>query len=207
MKLLGLTGGIGMGKTAVAQMMARHGAAVADTDEIAHRLTAPGQPALGRIREAFGPSVFKADGGLDRGALARIVFNDSAARAKLEGVLHPAIREMWMAETQKWRDAGCGVGVVVIPLLFETEAQKHFDAVICVACSAATMEERLRSRGWSADQMASRAAAQWPVEKKIAASDYVIWTDTTLEATEAQVCVIIDSAGKGQKTPVCGSRR
>jgi len=204
MKLLGVTGGIGMGKTTVARIMARHGAAVADTDEISHRLTRVGQPALGRIREVFGGSFFKGDGSLDRGALAGIVFNDGAAREKLESILHPTIRETWMTEAQKWREEGRRVGVVVIPLLFETEAQKHFDAVICAACSGATMERRLSARGWTREQMASRAAAQWPVEKKIAASDYVIWTDTTLEATEAQVRVIIDSTGKGQRTPACG---
>jgi dephospho-CoA kinase len=80
---------------------------------------------------------------------------------------------------------------VVIPLLFETKAESHFDAIICVACSAASQFERLRERGWSRAEIQQRLAAQWPAEEKIARADFVIWTDTTLEAHAAQLDRVI----------------
>lgn len=204
MRLLGITGGIGMGKTTVAEMMSRHGASVVDTDAIARRLTRPGEPALVEIRQAFGDSVLHPDASLDRGALARLVFRDGKAREKLEAILHPRIREVWRAEIERWRREGRRCGVVVIPLLFETKAENHFDAVACVACAAGTAEKRLRARGWTAEQMRERIAAQWPVEKKMTLADYVIWTETTLEATEDQARLVIDSGDKGRRIRACG---
>jgi dephospho-CoA kinase len=119
--------------------------------------------------------------------LARRVFADAAERAKLESILHPKIREVWAAEVEKWRASGCEWGAVIIPLLFETRAEPLFDAVVCVACSAASQSERLRQRGWSRAEIKQRLEAQWPVEEKIARADFVIWTDTTLEAHDAQL--------------------
>ncbi|HEY0548190.1 MAG TPA: dephospho-CoA kinase, partial [Verrucomicrobiae bacterium] len=92
-----------------------------------------------------------------------------------------------IGQAQMWKREGCRVGVVVIPLLFETEAQSHFDAVICTACSPATQHERLRARRWPEKQIQQRIAAQWPVEKKIAASNFVIWTEGTMELHRQQL--------------------
>jgi dephospho-CoA kinase len=186
-RLFGITGGVGMGKSTAGQLLRQHGVEVADTDEIARRLTEPGQPALGEIAQRFGPQVLSADGRLNRSELAQLVFADAAARADLEAILHPRIRATWEAEAEKWRAAGGAHGAILIPLLFETGAAARFDAIICVACSEASQWQRLRQRGWTEGHIRQRLAAQWPVEKKIAQSDFVIWTDTTLEAHAAQL--------------------
>ncbi|MGD1083382.1 MAG: dephospho-CoA kinase [Verrucomicrobiota bacterium] len=187
MKLFGLTGGVGMGKSTAGELLQRQGVAVIDTDTLARQFVEPGQPALAEILEKFGPAVFLPDGRLDREQLARRVFSDPAARGELEAILHPRIRADWNREAQSWRDAGLACGVVVIPLLFETQSAPLFDATICVACSAATQARRLRERGWDSTQIQQRLAAQWPAGRKIALSDYVVWTDTTLEAHAAQL--------------------
>jgi dephospho-CoA kinase len=187
MKLFGITGGLGMGKSTTGALLEKQGIAAVDTDHVARRLVEPGQPALAEIAAAFGPSVILPNGGLDRKELARRVFADAAERAKLEAVLHPKIREVWLAEAKRWRASGCARGAVIIPLLFETRAESLFDGIICVACCAASQLERLRERGWSRAQIKQRLAAQWPAEEKIARADFVIWTDTTLEAHAAQL--------------------
>ena len=176
-----------MGKSTAGQLLQQRGLAVADTDLIARQLTEPGQPALEEIAQQFGPQVFSADGRLNRVELARVGFTDAGARAALEAILHPRIRAIWEAEAESWQAAGLGCGAVLIPLLFETAAAPRFDAVICVACSEASQWRRLRLRGWTDDQIRQRLAAQWPVEKKMARSEFVVWTDTTLEAHAAQL--------------------
>jgi dephospho-CoA kinase len=203
MKLFGVTGGVGMGKSTVASLLLRLDAAVVDTDAIAHQLTQPGQPALAEISRTFGPAVFQPDGALDRVALARLVFSDAQSRAQLEVILHPPIRAIWQVEVEQWRHAGRAIGAVIIPLLFETHAEGNFDAVICVACSIPTQEKRLRERGWSPAQMAARIAAQLPIDQKITRSDFVVWTGADLEAVGAQLEKIIDTSGKRQRTPAC----
>ena len=187
MRLFGITGGVGMGKSTAGQLLAQHGLAVVDTDLIARQLTEPGQPALEEIAHRFGPQVLSADGQLNRVELARVVFADDGARADLEEILHPRIRATWEAEAESWRAAGRDCGAILIPLLFETGAAPRFDAVICIACTEASQLRRLHARGWTEDQIRQRLAAQWPLEKKIALSDFVVWTDTTLEAHAAQL--------------------
>jgi dephospho-CoA kinase len=187
MKLYGVTGGIGMGKSTSAEWLTAHGVPVIDTDILARQLVEPGQPALEEIRKHFGAEMISADGQLRRDELARRVFANPAALRQLENILHPRIREGWENKTRKWRAEGQANGAVIIPLLFETEAQGAFDAVICVACSVETQRQRLRERGWSDEQIDQRLASQWPVEKKMAQADFVIWTDTTLIVHAAQL--------------------
>ena len=187
MKLFGITGGVGMGKSTAGQLLAQRGVEVADTDLIARQLVEPGQPALGEILQRFGQSLLMADGRLNRGDLARMVFADPRARADLEAILHPRIRLAWEAQAKDWQARGCPRGAVIIPLLFETKAPPHFDAVICVACSEATRWQRLRQRGWTAVEIRRRLDAQWPTDQKIARSDYVAWTDTPLPVHAAQL--------------------
>jgi dephospho-CoA kinase len=186
-KLFGITGGVGMGKSTAGQLLQERGAAVADTDLIARQLTEPDQPALEEIAHRFGPLVLCANGQLDRAALAKAVFADPSARADLEAILHPRIRASWGAEAKGWRAAGRACGAVLIPLLFETGAAPLFDAVICVVCSEASQWRRLRARGWSDEHIRQVLAAQWPVEKKLAASEFAVWTDTNLETHAAQL--------------------
>lgn len=197
MKICGLTGGVGMGKSVAAGFLRDRGAQVLDTDELARQLVQPGQPALDKIQATFGKTVIAQTGELKRDEIARIVFADADARKKLEAILHPPIREQWLAQIETWR-AGSrqneGVietdhppGIVVIPLLFETQAESHFDKIICVACSDATRQERLLARGWTTEQIRQRIAAQMPVGEKIARADYVIWTEGTLAVHARQI--------------------
>jgi len=186
MKLCGLTGGVGMGKSTAAGFFVQLGARVVDTDQLARELVQPGQPALAEIQSEFGKSLVTADGQLKRGELARRVFSDPAARQKLEAILHPRIRIRWQAQVVDWRREKVALALVVIPLLFETAAENHFDKIICVACSPAGQCERLRARGWTAGQIQGRIAAQWPTEQKMAGSHFVIWTEGALSSHRAQ---------------------
>jgi dephospho-CoA kinase len=186
-KVFGLTGGIGMGKSMVAQLLQQRGVPVVDTDALARKVVEPGQPALKEIQEMFGAAVLGPDGALRRDELARRVFASDMSRKQLEAILHPRIRALWQAQVEEWRATGVRLGVVVIPLLFETNAAKSFDKVICVACSAAAQQQRLAARGWSAEQSQQRIASQWPTEKKMTLADLVIWTEGSPDVTEAQV--------------------
>jgi dephospho-CoA kinase len=187
MKLLGLTGGIGMGKSTAAEFLRSRGAQIVDTDELAWQLVQPGQPAFGEIQTAFGKKIVAPDGRLRRDELAQIVFTDPAARKKLETILHPRIRERWLAQVEIWRKENCALAVVVIPLLFETRAESHFNKIICVVCSAPAQRKRLLSRGWTPEQIRQRLAAQWPVEQKISRADFVVWTDGALDVHAQQL--------------------
>jgi dephospho-CoA kinase len=187
MKVVGLTWGIGMGKTTAADLLKQRGHPVVDTDLLARQVVEPGQAALQEIAEEFGPEVLEVDGLLKRDALSRIVFQDEAKRRRLEAITHPRIRAMWLAHVGAWRAEGRPSGTVVIPLLFETQSNDHFDVIVCVACGAETQHRRLLERGWSEEQIAARNRAQWPVEKKMEASDYVIWTEGSLAAHAAQL--------------------
>jgi dephospho-CoA kinase len=197
MKVCGLTGGVGMGKSTAAGFFQTLGAQVVDTDELARQLVQAGQPALLEIQTVFGKGVVAPDGRLRRDELAQIVFADTAARKQLEAILHPRIRERWLAQIETWRaapkrnDGGRGenraLAVVVIPLLFETQAELYFNKTVCVACSAAAQRERLLTRGWTPEQIQQRLAAQWPVEQKIARSDFIVWTDGPLAVHAQQV--------------------
>ena len=191
MRLFGLTGGVGMGKSTAAVFFQRQGVRVVDTDEIARELVQPGQPALVEIRRHFGSVVFSANGELNRAALARVVFAGESERKKLEAILHPRIREAWSAQVETWRQEKCPLALVVIPLLFETQAENHFNRIICVACSAASQHDRLLQRGWTPEQIRQRLAAQLPVEQKIARSHFVIWTEGALAVCSRQVKSIL----------------
>ena len=147
MKLLGITGGIAMGKSTSGRLLRQNGVPVTDADDIARQLVEPGQPALAEIRERFGPAVFLPDGCLDREALARQVFALPSAGPDSEAILHPRIRALWQAGAEAWRKAGHPCGAIVIPLLFETKAEPLFDATLCVACSAAE-QAGTGSAGW-----------------------------------------------------------
>ena len=187
MKVCGLTGGVGMGKSTAAGFFRTRGACVVDTDELARQLVQPGQPALAEIQAAFGGAIIAPDGRLRRDELAQIVFADAAAREKLETILHPRIRECWLAQIETWRGENRALAVVVIPLLYETRAESHFDKIICVACSAPAQRERLLARGWTPEQIRQRLAAQWPVEQKISRADFVVWTDGALDTQARQL--------------------
>lgn len=186
MKLCGLTGGVGMGKSTAAGFFLQHGARIIDTDELARQLVQPGQPALAEIRAAFGEAMIAPDGNLRREALAQIVFASAAARQQLEAILHPRIRAAWQMQVELLKRENCPVALVVIPLLFETHAETQFKKIICVACSPAAQRHRLAIRGWSPEQISQRITAQLPIEQKIARSHFVVWTEGALVAHAEQ---------------------
>lgn len=194
-----------MGKSACAQLLLARGIPVVDTDELSRQIVEPGQPALAEIQKTFGAEVIDTDGHLLRGELARLVFANPDARKTLEGILHPRIRDLWRTQVEVWRKEGRTLGVVVIPLLFETEAQRELDFTICIACSSITQQQRLLARNWTAAQIQQRIQAQWPVEKKIAAADYVIWTEGGLDIHASQLDRILADVAKQQ--PECARPR
>jgi len=184
--IYGLTGGIGMGKSTVASVLAKARLPVVDSDELAREVVQPGQPALGEIRESFGDEFIGDDGRLDRSRMAAHVFVDDVARKQLEDIIHPLIRERWLVCVSKWRSAG-NSGVVVIPLLFEVDAGANFDTVLCVACTAGTQRARLRERGLSEAQIGQRIATQLTIAEKMARADHVLWNEGGLETLRAQL--------------------
>ena len=181
-----------MGKSTAANFFAGRGLPVIDTDELARELVEPGQRALAEIRKVFGEAVIDTQGRLRRDEMAKAVFADSSKRQQLEGILHPRIREAWLAQVERCRGEGRAAAVVVIPLLLETGAEKQFTHIVCVACSSATQRARLAQRGWSEDQMEQRIAAQWTTEKKIAAAHFVIWSEGGVDVHQAQVDRILE---------------
>jgi dephospho-CoA kinase len=186
MKLIGLTGGVGMGKSTASRFLQARGLPVADTDLIARELVHPGSAGLAEVAAAFGRDVLTPAGELNRAALAAIVFADPSARRRLEAILHPRIRAEWLRRAEAWRVNGAPVGVVMIPLLFETDAASHFDWVVCVGCSEPTQILRLAERGWDPAEIARRNAAQLPLEQKMAGADFVVWTEGRLSRHEQQ---------------------
>ena len=187
MKVLGLTGGIGAGKSVVAMMFAQLGADVIDADRLARDMVQPGQPALEEIATAFGPDILLPDGRLNRSKLAGIIFADAAARAKLNAITHPRIRERMDAEIAA-RGSGPGVLVVDIPLLYENDRTHSVDKVIVVWVDPQTQLRRLNERdGLSAEEAGKRIAAQMPLDEKRARADHVIDNTGSLESTRRQV--------------------
>ena len=181
-----------MGKSTAAEILRARNVPVVDTDEIAHQLVQPGEPALTEIAAAFGQSVIATDGSLRRDEMARLIFADAAARQKLEAILHSRIRAIWLTRIEIWRGENRPLAAVVIPLLFETRTEAHFNKVICVACSAVSQHQRLLARGWNEYQIRQRLAAQWPVEQKIARADFVIWTEGSQDIHRQQWGQIIE---------------
>ena len=187
MMVIGVTGGVGMGKSTCAKLLERRGIAVCDTDELARRVVEPGQPAFEEIRQEFGSEVIGADGCLRRDELAKVVFSDAGKRKRLEEITHSRIRDLWQAGVEAARIEKKTRVAVIIPLLYETDAASHFNFVICVACSASSQYHRLRVRGWNDDEIDRRIAAQWLTQTKMDRADYVVWTEAAEDVHDAQL--------------------
>lgn len=183
---VGLTGGIGAGKSEVARRLAELGAQVIDADKLAREVVAPGTEGFAEVVAAFGPEVVGEDGALDRAALGRRVFGDGEARRRLESIIHPRVR----ARTAELIAAQPPDAVVVndVPLLVETGLGKGFDLVVVVLAQEATRLRRLvEVRGMSEDEARSRIAAQATDEQRRAVADVVLRNDGTLEDLRAAV--------------------
>jgi dephospho-CoA kinase len=183
--MVGLTGGVGAGKSAVSARLAKLGAVVVDSDALAREVVMPGTEGLIEVVEAFGDGVLSADGSLDRPALGRLVFADPAARQRLEAIVHPRVR----ARSAEIIAAAPTDAVIVndIPLLVETGMQGLFEIVIVVSASEETRVERLAGRGMSEADARSRIAAQATDDQRAAVADVVIGNDGSLADLHAQV--------------------
>ncbi|MEZ0601910.1 dephospho-CoA kinase [Paraburkholderia sp. IW21] len=196
---VGLTGGIGSGKSTVADLFAAHGVPLVDTDLIAHRITAPHGMAMPRIAAEFGDSFVAADGSLHRARMRTLVFSDDGARKRLESITHPLIR----AETEReQREAQGPYVIVVVPLLVESGSWKtRVNRVLAVDCSVETQISRVMSRnGFSREQVLAIIDRQATREARLAAADDVIDNDNapldTLKAhVDAQHRVYLSLAG------------
>ncbi|MGB0586812.1 MAG: dephospho-CoA kinase [Limisphaerales bacterium] len=178
-RVLGLTGGVGMGKSTAARLLKKAGLPVVDSDDLAREAVQPGTEGLAEIADEFGEGFLKPDGSLDRDKMASTVFQDKAVRKRLEAIIHPRVRAVWENRIEQWREQKRPVGVVVIPLLFEVGLQDSFDAVLCVASTASTQRSRLRGRNWSDAQIAARIAAQMDIAQKMDLADHVLWNEGT----------------------------
>jgi dephospho-CoA kinase len=182
---IGLTGGIGSGKSTVSALLAARGAVVIDADRIAREVLEPGTPGLAAVVEAFGSEVLTAGGCLDRPALAAVVFADPAARERLDGIVHPLVR----ARSAELASALPDDAVVVhdVPLLVETGQAGSYDIVLVVQADPAARIDRLVRRGLTEDDARARIAVQATDEQRRAAADVVLVNDGTPEDLAAQV--------------------
>lgn len=186
---VGLTGGIGSGKSAVAQRLAALGAVILDADRAARAVVEPGTPGLAKITEAFGSGVLAADGTLDRAKLASVVFADEAALAALNAIVHPLVHEHMRAAERAAVEAGSQDAIVVhdIPLLAEGGRGSEFDLVIVVDVAPEAQVERLVGRGLPADQARARMAAQATRAQRLAVADIVIDNSGSLADLDRRV--------------------
>jgi dephospho-CoA kinase len=185
--LVGLTGGIGSGKSTVARLLEKRGAVVFDADLLAREAVEPGTPGHAAVIERFGADVLAPGGELDREALASIVFADPSARRDLEGIVHPEVRRLFAEGSEAYRDTD-RVVVFSAPLLVETGMHTAFETLVVVSATVATQIERLmRQRGMSESSIRARIEAQAPLEDKAAVADFLVDNEGTLDELESQV--------------------
>lgn len=188
MYILGLTGNIAAGKSAVASRLAALGAYVIDADLLAREAVAPGSAGLAAIVQHWGPGILAADGTLDRAALRRIVFADPAERAALDAIVHPEVARRRSRAVAAAEASGAPIVVCDIPLLFEAELENTVDAVLLVDAPASLRRERLlRDRGLTPEEADGMIAAQMPSELKRARADYIIENAGSRDELIAQV--------------------
>ncbi|MEO6827762.1 MAG: dephospho-CoA kinase [Microbacteriaceae bacterium] len=194
MYLIGLTGGIASGKSTVAARFEEHGAVVVDADELAREAVAPGTPALAAIADAFGAQLLREDGSLDRGALGAIVFADAAKRARLNAIVHPAVRRL---SEERIATAVCAdpAAVVVydVPLLVEAAVDHPFDLIVVVHADEQRRIDRLVTlRGLSVRDATLRIRSQADDAERLAVADVVIDANGSVSDTLAQADAVWD---------------
>jgi len=182
--VVGLTGGIGCGKTSAAGFFAELGWGRVDVDEIVRAMLREDAAVLAEVRAAFGPQVIAADGSVDRHKLAAVVFPEPAALRRLEAILHPRVRVAWKARVAKHPPEHW---IVEVPLLFENRLEKEFAFTLCVASHPAVQVRRLALRGLPPQEAAQRIARQLPLAQKIERADYVLSNNGSLSFLRCQV--------------------
>jgi dephospho-CoA kinase len=187
MFLVGLTGGIGSGKSTASALLAERGAEVVDADEIAREVVLPGKPAYDKIIEHFGSDVLDDEGFIDRPQLGAVVFREPSKRTLLNELTHPRVFEE-IASRLEVLQAFDGVVVLDVPLLVESGVERGYDAVVVVATQLDTQVRRLaETRGMTEEESRSRIAAQAPLEAKLAVATHVVWNEGSLEELRQKV--------------------
>lgn len=198
MRLVGLTGGIGTGKSAFAAALRELGVPVVDADRLAREAVRSGGQALGRIAAEFGPEALGPDGELDRKRMADLVFSDAAARARLEAIVHPEVRRLLAEETARLAEAGHDLAVYEVPLLYERGLEAMVDCVVVVWAPAEAQRARLAARDGLAPAAAeARLAAQMPVDEKARRADVVVANDGDLQALRAKAAPLLRDLRRG----------
>jgi len=188
-----LTGGIATGKTYVRTRLASHGIPTLDADTLARDAVAVGSGGLAAVVARFGPGILQADGSLNRKALGAIVFGDPQARADLEAIVHPRVREATAAWLDRLAQSGEALAIVDIPLLFETGREREFDRVIVTNCPRGQQLARVVERdGLTAADAEARIDAQAPAEDKVRQADFVIDTGGTYGDTNRQIDRVVE---------------
>lgn len=192
MKWIGLTGGMGTGKSTVAGIIQRLGYNVINADLIAHKVLEPTSPAFAKIVDFFGTDILGSDKKIDRKKLGSIVFSDKYKLSKLEAMTHPVIQTMAKNEKIRLESQGVDMAFYDVPLLYEKRLQKSFDKIIVVFCKKETQFQRAQERtGLSLDEVRKRIAQQIPIEQKVSAADYTIRNDGTLEELHMNVQTLL----------------
>ena len=195
-RLIGLTGGIACGKSAVERFLTDCGATVIDADRLARAVVAPGSDGLREVVTAFGPQLLLDTGALDRTALGALVFADAEARAQLNAILHPRIAEASQQAIAAAFAAGAPLIVYSAALLVEGGTHRSFDGLLVVTCSPALQRARLATRdGLSRDEVDQRLAAQMPLADKAAAANWLLHNDGSLDDLRAGTCRLAQSWG------------
>lgn len=188
MKVFGLTGGIGTGKSMAARMFREEGLPVVDADRIAREIVEPGTPVFEAIVRRFGRGILLPDGRIDRGKLGDLVFSDPAKRAALEAITHPEIASGIAAELSRLESEGHEVAIVEAALIHEAGRRRRFEAVIAVRCGKGQQVSRLMERDrTSREQVLRRIASQMDADEKAHASEHIIDNSGDVESTRAQV--------------------
>lgn len=188
---MGLTGGIASGKSVVAAMLREMGFPVLEADVVAHLLIEPGQPAHDEVLREFGNGLVGADGRIERGKLAEIVFADPTKLVRLNKIIHPRVEEAVFRQFEDWKQQGVrDAGFVVAALLVEAGYGKNLDGMVMVFCRPEQQLERLRARGMSEADAKRRIAAQMPIEEKLRQATEKIDCSGTMEETREQVRVL-----------------
>ena len=188
MKVIGLTGGIGSGKSTVANFLVELGAAHLDSDKINSEILAPDNEGWRQVVAAFGPEILRPDRQIDRPKLAKLIFEKPELRKKVEGILHPIITDIILNRLAELRRQGTKATVVEIPLLIENDWRPYLDEIWVTVASEATVLKRLKKRsGYSEAESLSRIRAQMTNEERIKFADRVINTDGALAEVKKQV--------------------
>ncbi len=190
MAIIGITGSIASGKSTFRDCFAPLlPAQVLDADAIARGFLEEDPAVREEVLQAISPAAFSADGHADRAEIRRIIYSDSAAKSRLEAILHPRVRRTWVSAGVIARQENRHL-VVDIPLLFETDAASHFDIIITVACSPEIQKIRLAARGMDGTLAQKIIRTQMPTAEKIARSAHVIWNDGRLSVLRAQAVLL-----------------